>query len=133
MQSLPINPSQAGREFRAVFFMMCSSEVACNMLKNLVLQGSCRTSSSQIKNFARFLIWVFNLLRRYLLRQSSSVPGQCHCPLISANLFHASRRGVSCHVLYGGQHRHNKNRDEDSLSDKGMICYYADRAWWLVG
>ena len=47
-----------------------SSKVAYNILKNLVLQGSCRTFSSQINNFCKFLIWLFNLLRRCLLGQS---------------------------------------------------------------
>ena len=53
--------SEAGGEFGSMCFMvsytlttLSSSEVACNMLKNLVLQGSCRTSSSQINNFASF-------------------------------------------------------------------------------
>jgi len=42
----------------------------------------------------------------------------------------SSWQGVSCHVLYDGQHKHNRDRAADSLSDKGMICYYVDRAWW---
>ena len=45
----------------------------------------------------------------------------------------SSRQGVSCHVLYGGQHRHNKDRDGDSLlSCKGMICYYVDNGHKFV-
>ena len=30
-----------------------------------------------------------------------------------------------CDVL----RKHNRDRAADSLSDKGMICYYVDRAW----
>ena len=41
----------------------------------------------------------------------------------------SSRRGVSCRVLYGVLRTHNNARDEDSLSDKGNLCDYTDRAW----
>ena len=41
----------------------------------------------------------------------------------------SSRQGVSCHVLYGGQHKHNRCRDEDSLlSCKDNRYYYVDKA-----
>ena len=46
-----------------------------------------------------------------------------------ATLSHASRRGVWFHVLCDVLRKHNRDRDGDSLSDKGMICYYEDRAW----
>lgn len=52
--------------------------------------------------------------------------------IISANLFLASRRGVWFRVLYDVLRRHNRDRDEDSLWDKGNLCYYADRAWLIV-
>lgn len=48
-----------------------------------------------------------------------------------ATLSHASRRGVWFHVLCGELHTHNTFRAADSLSEKGMICYYVDRAWQL--
>ena len=43
----------------------------------------------------------------------------------------ASRRGVWFHVLCDVQRRHNIDRDADSLSYKGNLCDYVDRAWWL--
>ena len=43
----------------------------------------------------------------------------------------ASRRGGWFHVLYGGQRRHNRDRDADSLSCKDNLCDYVDRAWQL--
>ena len=49
----------------------------------------------------------------------------------SANLFHASRRGVWFHVLCDAQRKHNNVRDEDSLLDMGNLCDYVDRAWGL--
>ena len=48
--------------------------------------------------------------------------------ITSPNLFHASRRGVWFRVLCDVLRKHNRDRDEDSLSDKGMICDYVDRA-----
>ena len=46
-----------------------------------------------------------------------------------ARLCRASRQGVWFRALCGELHTHNTFRDGDSLSDKGMICYYVDRAW----
>ena len=43
----------------------------------------------------------------------------------------ASRRGVWFHVLCDVLHTHNKDRDADSLSDKGNRYDYVDRAWQL--
>ena len=43
----------------------------------------------------------------------------------------SSRQGVSCHVLYDVKRTRSTFRDGDSLSDKGMICYYVDRAYEL--
>ena len=54
---------------------------------------------------------------------------------MSANFpiqFPASRQVVWFRVLYDVLRRHNRDRDEDSLSDKGNLCYYVDRAWWLM-
>ena len=51
--------------------------------------------------------------------------------IISASLFPGGRRGVWFRRLYDVLRKHNRDRDEDSLSDKGMICYYVDRAWQL--
>lgn len=40
----------------------------------------------------------------------------------------SSRQGVSSRALYGGQRRHNKDRDGDSLlSCKDNRCCYVDR------
>ncbi len=40
---------------------------------------------------------------------------------------------VWCRVLYDASHTHNNFRDEDSLSDKGMICHYVDNgSYYLV-
>lgn len=53
---------------------------------------------------------------------------------MSANFpiqFPSSMRGVWCRVLCGERRKHNNVRDEDSLSDKGNLCYYVDRAWWV--
>lgn len=52
------------------FHVLCDVLVGSGLqrVENLVSQGSCCTSSSQIKNFARFLIWLFDLLWRYLSR-----------------------------------------------------------------
>ena len=47
-----------------------------------------------------------------------------------ARLCRASRQGVFCHVLYGVLHTHSTFRDEDSLSDKGNLCDYVDRAYF---
>ena len=34
--------------------------------------------------------------------------------------------------LYDARCRHNRDRDEDSLSDKGMICdYVGNGLWWI--
>lgn len=43
----------------------------------------------------------------------------------------SSRQGVWFHVLCGELHTHNTFRAADSLSDKGMICDYVDRAWLI--
>jgi hypothetical protein len=43
--------------------------------------------------------------------------------------FPASRRGVWFRVLCDVLRKHNRDRDEDSLSDKGNLCDYVDRAW----
>ena len=42
-----------------------------------------------------------------------------------------SMPGVLCRALNDAQHRRNRDRDEDSLSDKGNLCYYVDRAWLI--
>ena len=47
----------------------------------------------------------------------------------SANLYRGGRRGVWFRVLCGGRHTRSTFRDEDSLSDKGNLCDYVDRAW----
>ena len=44
--------------------------------------------------------------------------------------FPASRRGVWFRVLCGGLRKHNRDRDEDSLSDKDTQYYYVDRAYF---
>ena len=50
-----------------------------------------------------------------------------------AILSHAGMRGVWCHVLCGGRHRHNNDRDGDSLlSCRDNRYCYADRTWWLL-
>ena len=54
-----------------------------------------------------------------------------HAFLISANLCRGGRRGVWFRVLCGVLRRHNRDRDEDSLWDKGNLCDYVDRAWGL--
>jgi len=43
----------------------------------------------------------------------------------------SSRRGVWFRVLCDVLHTHNRDRDGDSLSCKGNLCDYVDRAWWL--
>ena len=48
---------------------------------------------------------------------------------ISANLCRGGRRGVWFRVLCGALRTHSTFRGEDSLSDKGMICDYVDRAY----
>ena len=51
---------------------------------------------------------------------------------MSANFpiqFPASRQVVWFRVLYDVLRRHNRDRDEDSLSDKGNLCDYVDRAY----
>ena len=45
--------------------------------------------------------------------------------------FPASRRGVWFRMLCDVQRTHNTFRDVDSLSDKGNLCDYVDRAWGL--
>ena len=48
----------------------------------------------------------------------------------SANLCHASRRGVWFHVLCGVLRRHSRCRGEDnSPLRKGNLCDYVNRAW----
>ena len=42
--------------------------------------------------------------------------------------FPVSRRGIWFRVLCGELRRHNRDRDEDSLLDKGNLCDYVDRA-----
>ena len=44
----------------------------------------------------------------------------------------ASRRGGWFHVLCGVLHTHNRDRDADSLSCKGNLCDYVDRAWLVI-
>ena len=45
----------------------------------------------------------------------------------------SSRQGVSCHVLYGGQHRHNRCRDGDSLlSRKDNQYRYVGNGSWVI-
>ena len=54
---------------------------------------------------------------------------------MSANFpiqFPSSMRGVWFRVLCDVLRKHNRDRAADSLSDKGMICYYVDRAWLIV-
>ncbi len=48
--------------------------------------------------------------------------------ITSANLSPASRREVYDRVLYDVRRTHNTFRAADSLSDKGILCYYVDRA-----
>ena len=67
------------------------------------------------------MVKIHHLFRFYLYKG-------LHAFLISANLFPASMPGVWFHVLCGVKRTHNRDRDADSLSDKGMICYYVDRA-----
>ena len=46
-------------------------------------------------------------------------------------LSHGGRQGVFFRALYGVERTHNTFRDEDSLSDKGNLCDYVDRAYYL--
>lgn len=51
-----------------------------------------------------------------------------HAFLISANLCRGGRRGVWFRVHGDVQRRHNRDRDADSLWDKGSRYYYVDMA-----
>ena len=45
----------------------------------------------------------------------------------------SSRQGVSCHVLYGGRHKHNISRDADSLlSCKDNLWSYVGNGSWVI-
>jgi len=50
-----------------------------------------------------------------------------------AILSHAGRRGVWCRVVCGGQHRHNRPRDGDSLLlyRDNRWSYVGNGSWWL--
>ncbi len=48
---------------------------------------------------------------------------------IKIRLNYISMPGVWFRVLCDVQRKHNRDRDEDSLSDKGNLCDYVDRAW----
>ena len=49
---------------------------------------------------------------------------------IIPNQFPASRQEVWFRVLYDVLHKHNRDRDEDSLSDMDTQYYYVDRAYF---
>ena len=49
--------------------------------------------------------------------------------IISPNLFPANRRGVWFRAPCDVPRTHNTFRAADSLSDKGNLCDYADRAY----
>ena len=51
---------------------------------------------------------------------------------ISPNLSLSNRRGVWFRVLCGVLRKRNRDRDEDSLSDKGNLFDYVDRAWFII-
>ena len=46
-----------------------------------------------------------------------------------ANLCLSNKPVISSRVLCDVQRTRSTFRAADSLSDKGMICYYVDRAW----
>ena len=110
------------------------------------MDDNCRKNAAKMqkiidirKHFTTYSVFLRKIIPLIPILQGKNIPliplfclyKGLHAFLISANLFHASRRGVWFRVLCGELHKHNRDRAEDSLSDKGMICYYVDRAYYL--